>query len=110
MADAIRQALAPYRDREQRPLARPDGALPVALITRLFPLLPTRRAKETRTDVEPMRPADATVPRSPWGTGALQEGRLADQRTVTLKTGEAVLPLTMRSWFLPLMPSLTPSE
>lgn len=40
MADAIRQALAPYQDREQRPLARPDGALPVALITRLFPLLP----------------------------------------------------------------------
>ncbi|KIZ19362.1 winged helix-turn-helix domain-containing protein [Streptomyces natalensis] len=40
VADVIRRALAPYRDREQRPLARPDGALPVALITRLFPLLP----------------------------------------------------------------------
>ncbi|MFF9403101.1 winged helix-turn-helix domain-containing protein [Streptomyces sp. NPDC014744] len=40
VADAIRQALAPYQDREQRPLARPDGARPVALITRLFPLLP----------------------------------------------------------------------
>ncbi|MFD7165223.1 helix-turn-helix domain-containing protein [Streptomyces violascens] len=40
VADAIRQALAPYRDREQRPLARPDSARPVALITRLFPLLP----------------------------------------------------------------------
>ncbi|MGW1870632.1 helix-turn-helix domain-containing protein [Streptomyces mauvecolor] len=40
VADAIRRALAPYRDREQRPLARPDGARPVALITRLFPLLP----------------------------------------------------------------------
>ncbi|WP_405691435.1 ArsR family transcriptional regulator [Streptomyces sp. NBC_00057] len=40
VADVIRQALAPYQDREQRPLARPDGALPVALITRLFPLLP----------------------------------------------------------------------
>ncbi|MFE2373354.1 ArsR family transcriptional regulator [Streptomyces sp. NPDC059398] len=40
VADVIRQALLPYRDREQRPLARPDGALPVALITRLFPLLP----------------------------------------------------------------------
>lgn len=40
VADAVRQALAPYQDREQRPLARPDGALPVALITRLFPLLP----------------------------------------------------------------------
>ncbi|MFF2012689.1 ArsR family transcriptional regulator [Streptomyces sp. NPDC058195] len=40
VADAVRRALAPYRDREQRPLARPDGARPVALITRLFPLLP----------------------------------------------------------------------
>ncbi|MET9290596.1 helix-turn-helix domain-containing protein [Streptomyces sp. NPDC003077] len=40
VADTIRRALAPYRDREQRPLARPDDARPVALITRLFPLLP----------------------------------------------------------------------
>ncbi|MFJ8754761.1 helix-turn-helix domain-containing protein [Streptomyces sp. NPDC102441] len=40
VADAIQQVLAPYRAREQRPLARPDGARPVALITRLFPLLP----------------------------------------------------------------------
>ncbi|KOG51353.1 ArsR family transcriptional regulator [Streptomyces griseoflavus] len=39
VADAVRRALAPYQDREQRPLARPDGARPVALITRLFPLL-----------------------------------------------------------------------
>ncbi|MFJ9033804.1 winged helix-turn-helix domain-containing protein [Streptomyces sp. NPDC102274] len=40
VAGAIRRALAPYQDREQRPLARPDSARPVALITRLFPLLP----------------------------------------------------------------------
>lgn len=40
VADVIRRALAPYQDREQRPLARPDSARPVALITRLFPLLP----------------------------------------------------------------------
>ncbi|WP_407287536.1 winged helix-turn-helix domain-containing protein [Streptomyces sp. BP-8] len=40
VAETIRRALAPYRDREQRPLARPDNARPVALITRLFPLLP----------------------------------------------------------------------
>ncbi|MEU6114111.1 winged helix-turn-helix domain-containing protein [Streptomyces sp. NPDC047117] len=40
VADTIRRALAPYQDREQRPLARPDAARPVALITRLFPLLP----------------------------------------------------------------------
>ncbi|GAA2966441.1 MULTISPECIES: ArsR family transcriptional regulator [Streptomyces] len=46
VADAVRQALAPYRDREERPLARPSGALPVALIARLFPLLP-HGAKDT---------------------------------------------------------------
>ena len=40
VANLIRRALAPYQDREDRPLARPDGARPVALITRLFPLLP----------------------------------------------------------------------
>ncbi|MFC5149481.1 ArsR family transcriptional regulator [Streptomyces aureoversilis] len=40
VADTIRRVLAPYQDREQRPLARPDGARPMALITRLFPLLP----------------------------------------------------------------------
>ncbi|MFF4948104.1 ArsR/SmtB family transcription factor [Streptomyces chattanoogensis] len=40
VAAVIRGALAPYQDRDQRPLARPEGALPVALITRLFPLLP----------------------------------------------------------------------
>ncbi|MDO0930156.1 helix-turn-helix domain-containing protein [Streptomyces sp. TG1A-8] len=40
VADVIRRAMAPYQDREQRPLARPDDARPVALITRLFPLLP----------------------------------------------------------------------
>ncbi|MGW7271621.1 helix-turn-helix domain-containing protein [Streptomyces sp. NPDC054864] len=39
VADTVRRALAPYADREQRPLARPQGARPVALITRLFPLL-----------------------------------------------------------------------
>ncbi|WP_431773721.1 winged helix-turn-helix transcriptional regulator [Streptomyces cucumeris] len=40
VADGIRRMLAPYRDREERPLSRPQGARPVALITRLFPLLP----------------------------------------------------------------------
>ncbi|MFJ4920532.1 winged helix-turn-helix domain-containing protein [Streptomyces sp. NPDC088725] len=40
VADTVRRALAPYQDREQRPLARPGNARPVALITRLFPLLP----------------------------------------------------------------------
>ncbi|MEU3352871.1 ArsR family transcriptional regulator [Streptomyces sp. NPDC037389] len=45
VAETIRRALAPYQDREQRPLARPADAAPVALITRLFPLLP-HAAKE----------------------------------------------------------------
>ena len=40
VATAIQRMLARYQDREQRPLARPEGALPIALITRLFPLLP----------------------------------------------------------------------
>ncbi|MEY9933675.1 DNA-binding transcriptional regulator GbsR (MarR family) [Catenulispora sp. GP43] len=40
IAGAIQKMLARYQDREQRPLARPEGALPVALIARLFPLLP----------------------------------------------------------------------
>ncbi|MEV0278811.1 ArsR family transcriptional regulator [Streptomyces sp. NPDC050610] len=39
VAAVLRRALAPYQDREQRPLARPEGARPVALISRLFPLL-----------------------------------------------------------------------
>jgi hypothetical protein len=40
VAETIQRLLARYQDREQRPLARPESALPVALITRLFPLLP----------------------------------------------------------------------
>lgn len=40
IANTVRRALAPYKDREQRPLARPEHARPVALISRLFPLLP----------------------------------------------------------------------
>ena len=40
LAETVRQALAPYQDREQRPSARPDSSRPVAVITRLFPLLP----------------------------------------------------------------------
>ncbi|MDT0346031.1 ArsR family transcriptional regulator [Streptomyces sp. DSM 44938] len=40
VAAAVRQALAPYQDREQQPAARPAAARPVALIARLFPLLP----------------------------------------------------------------------
>ncbi|MFD5892488.1 winged helix-turn-helix domain-containing protein [Streptomyces sp. NPDC060366] len=49
VAEVVRRALAPYQDREQRPLARPDGALPVALISRLFPLLPHPRDEADRS-------------------------------------------------------------
>ncbi|MFJ9417690.1 ArsR/SmtB family transcription factor [Streptomyces sp. NPDC101227] len=50
MAAVIRRALAPYQDRDQRPLARPEGARPVALITRLFPLLPHPTDDDTGED------------------------------------------------------------
>ncbi|GGV25200.1 transcriptional regulator [Streptomyces longisporoflavus] len=53
VAETIRRALAPYQDREQRPLARPDGARPVALITRLFPLLPQHDPGAEGEDLPP---------------------------------------------------------
>ncbi|MET9218114.1 winged helix-turn-helix domain-containing protein [Streptomyces sp. NPDC003300] len=40
VADAIRQTLARYRDREPNPAVRPAAARPVAVVARLFPLLP----------------------------------------------------------------------
>ncbi|MEY9859113.1 hypothetical protein ABH935_004740 [Catenulispora sp. GAS73] len=49
LARTIQQLLARYQDREQRPLARPEGALPVALITRLFPLLPDAPDETSRS-------------------------------------------------------------
>ncbi|MET7639285.1 winged helix-turn-helix transcriptional regulator [Streptomyces sp. NPDC005438] len=52
VATAVRRALVPYQDREQRPLARPDGARPVALITRLFPLLPHDEGDEGEEDAK----------------------------------------------------------
>ncbi|MCX5211776.1 winged helix-turn-helix domain-containing protein [Kitasatospora sp. NBC_00240] len=48
VAAALRRALAPYQGREQRPLARPEGARPVAIVTRLFPLLPAEAADPDR--------------------------------------------------------------
>ncbi|MFJ9776280.1 ArsR/SmtB family transcription factor [Kitasatospora sp. NPDC101157] len=39
VADAVRQLLARYRDRDADPGARPAGARPVAAVARLFPLL-----------------------------------------------------------------------
>jgi hypothetical protein len=39
MGTAIRALIAGYRQREDRPAARPPGAAPVAVVARLFPLL-----------------------------------------------------------------------
>ncbi|WP_328951920.1 helix-turn-helix domain-containing protein (plasmid) [Streptomyces sp. NBC_00184] len=39
LAASIRRLLAGYRDRDEDPAARPAGTVPVAAITRLFPLL-----------------------------------------------------------------------
>ncbi|MFE6973157.1 winged helix-turn-helix domain-containing protein [Streptomyces sp. NPDC057682] len=39
LAASVRRLLAGYRDREHDPAARPDGTVPVAAVTRLFPLL-----------------------------------------------------------------------
>ena len=42
IADTLRLALDKYQDRERNPSARPAQARPVALISRLFPLLPVQ--------------------------------------------------------------------
>nr|WSW71079.1 helix-turn-helix domain-containing protein [Streptomyces sp. NBC_00995] len=39
LAASVRGLLAGYRDRDEDPAARPAGTVPVAVITRLFPLL-----------------------------------------------------------------------
>jgi hypothetical protein len=39
VGSAIRELIARYRQREERPAARPPGAAPVAIVARLFPLL-----------------------------------------------------------------------
>ncbi|MEV5988623.1 ArsR family transcriptional regulator [Streptomyces sp. NPDC052051] len=39
VADIMRRALTRYEDREQRPTIRPEGARPVAVVTRVFPLV-----------------------------------------------------------------------
>jgi hypothetical protein len=39
MANVIRALIAQYRHRETRPSERPPGAAPVAIVSRLFPLL-----------------------------------------------------------------------
>jgi predicted ArsR family transcriptional regulator len=41
VADGIREVLGRYADREHRPLNRPAGAGPVAVLARVFPLLGT---------------------------------------------------------------------
>ncbi|NYI03579.1 winged helix-turn-helix domain-containing protein [Allostreptomyces psammosilenae] len=42
VADAVRALVARYQRREWHPASRPPGAAPVALVTRLFPLLEGR--------------------------------------------------------------------
>ncbi|NEC22885.1 helix-turn-helix domain-containing protein [Streptomyces parvus] len=39
VADSVRELLAGYRERDDRPSARPEGTVAVAALTRLFPLL-----------------------------------------------------------------------
>jgi len=39
MAEVVRALIGQYRHREDRPAARPAGAVPVAVVARLFPLL-----------------------------------------------------------------------
>ncbi|MEV0219741.1 winged helix-turn-helix domain-containing protein [Streptomyces sp. NPDC050704] len=46
VAESVRQTLDRYRHREQQPLARPGTARPVALVARLFPLLPDDQGAE----------------------------------------------------------------
>ncbi|MFC8694068.1 helix-turn-helix domain-containing protein [Streptomyces parvus] len=46
VADAVRQLLAGYRERDDRPSARPEGTVAVAALTRLFPL-PAEHAGNT---------------------------------------------------------------
>jgi len=83
-----------FRGRAARSGHRPDlpgaeGRIPVR---RSFGAMRAGRCRDGR-----IRPG--TGPR--WGTAA--------QWTVTLKTGDAVLPLTMRRSFLPFRPSSTRS-
>ncbi|WP_306340375.1 winged helix-turn-helix domain-containing protein [Streptomyces sp. AS13] len=47
VADAVRRLLDPYRERDDRPAARPAGSMAVATITRMFPLLPEHTDNDT---------------------------------------------------------------
>ncbi|WP_030023876.1 winged helix-turn-helix domain-containing protein [Streptomyces monomycini] len=48
LAAAVRALLAPYRERNREPAARPAGTAAVAAVTRLFPLLTEAPAKRPR--------------------------------------------------------------
>lgn len=43
---AVRRLLADFRERDEHPAARPADAVPVAVVTRLFPLPPDRPSSE----------------------------------------------------------------
>ncbi|GAB3209938.1 winged helix-turn-helix domain-containing protein [Marinactinospora thermotolerans] len=53
VATAVRALLARYQDREWRPSARPEGAAPVAAITRIFPLLSSGDTARRHSDTSP---------------------------------------------------------
>ncbi|MEU1087610.1 winged helix-turn-helix domain-containing protein [Streptomyces sp. NPDC005576] len=48
IAGFVSRLLAGYRERDRDPATRPEGALPVAVVTRLFPLLPDGAADDPR--------------------------------------------------------------
>nr|BFD83866.1 hypothetical protein StreXyl84_32670 [Streptomyces sp. Xyl84] len=62
VADVVRWALAPCQDHEQRPMPRPGSARPVALITRLFPLLSPTPDETGRRGPGRIRSTCASVP------------------------------------------------
>lgn len=46
LAEELRRVLAPYRLRETLPSARPPDAAPVAVVSRIFPILPPRQPSD----------------------------------------------------------------
>ncbi|QMU73581.1 winged helix-turn-helix transcriptional regulator [Streptacidiphilus sp. P02-A3a] len=54
LAEELRRLLAPYRIRESSPSARPPDAGPVAVVSRIFPILPPGRPSDPPGD----RPSD----------------------------------------------------
>lgn len=49
LAASVRLLLAGYRERDQRPGTRPAGAVAVAAVTRLFPLLAEQEQEQRQS-------------------------------------------------------------